>query len=197
MFLLVPTCKPPLPASPDSLSFPDSLHVSHILKEPALIKAKEFNEIQTTKRNTYRRRVAAAKKGVPFVDPNASTQSASDPAAESSGAADTSTGAAGGADTSAAAAQRSAKKQKPNGPGDDSTMDLDGATEEYQDAETDPDDDNEEEEDDDEPADEEEEEDDDDDDEDGGDDEMHDALEERAQGDGEDEALDNGEDSDS
>ena len=152
----------------------------------------EFNEIRTTKRNTYRRRVAAAKKGVPFADPNASTASA----APSDGATD--------ADTSMASAVGAqpprSKKMKPNAPGgDDSAMDVDPEDDD-DDAGTDPeDDDDDAQDDDDEEEDDDEVDDDDDDDEEDEeeDDGVHDALEERENAREDDEALDNGGDSDS
>lgn len=137
--------------------------------------------------------MAAAKKGVPFSDPNASTASA---ALSDGGATDADTSmasAAGGAQ------QPRSKKMKPNAPGEDSAMDVDGDEEE----EDDDDDDDAQDEDDDVEEDEEEddedvgddEEDDEEEDEEG--DEAHDALEERPKAKEDDEALDNGDDSDS
>lgn len=137
----------------------------------------EFNETQTSKRNTYRQKVAAKKAGAPGTgsgdqqDPNASTVSA-----------------ATDADTSGV--PRS-KKHKPNGP-DDSQMDVDqDATEDFQDAsdaesEPDKEGDDEEDEDEEDAADEDEDEDDED------EQEMHDALEEREPEEEHDEALDDG-----
>jgi hypothetical protein len=171
----------------------------------------EFNEVQSSKRNTYRRKVAAAKKGVPYVDtpgllreprvPDATgppgTTFIEDPAA------------AAGIDTS-----RSIKKQRmssthpangTNGtdaanPDDSAMTGFDGdTTQEYQDADSEPDEpiDEDDEELEDDVVEEEEDDDDDDEEGEGRDDEMHDALEEREEQGGEDEALDNGEDSDS
>ncbi|KAI1174922.1 histone-fold-containing protein [Nemania sp. FL0916] len=72
---------------------------------------KKFNDTQTTKRNTYRRKVAAQKKGEKpdpdGLDPNASLLSM------------TST------TTQPESAPRSAKKQKPNAAHEDSAMDID------------------------------------------------------------------------
>ncbi|KAH8675908.1 histone-fold-containing protein [Xylariales sp. PMI_506] len=160
---------------------------------------QKFNDIQTAKRTTYRRKVAAAKKGVPFVDPNASTLSTDASQAGLGEDIDDSTAALGDVSTVSGDGLRSAKKQKPNGPHDDSAMDVDNS-EDFQDAESEPEQEEEEEEE--EEGDEEEEDDDDEEDneEEGedeeDDDEMHDALEEREQDGGDDEALDNGEDSD-
>ncbi|KAI1840175.1 hypothetical protein JX266_013628 [Neoarthrinium moseri] len=181
----------------DDIEYPE-------FRETVQKEFKKFNEIQSTKRNTYRRKVAAAKKGVPFVDSqdqpgdehDTSSATANGSAAGGSGATFIEDpAAAAGIDT-----LRSIKKQRLNGGADDSAMTLGDAdtTQEFQDAESEPDEHVEEDDEDDEPEDEAEEEDDDD--EDGGadDDEMHDALEEREQsGADEDEALDNGEDSDS
>ncbi|KAI1635183.1 hypothetical protein F4809DRAFT_615258 [Biscogniauxia mediterranea] len=166
------------------------------LRERLEAEFKKFNDTRTTKRNTYRRKVAAQKKAEKagtgaggadssaLADPNASTLSA-----------------ATQADSSTPAAPRS-KKQKPNAP-DESAMEVDGdATEEPQDAsdaETEPEEEEEEEEEEeDEEEDEEEEEEEEDEDEEGNDDDdMHDALEERQPRDeDEDDALDNGDESD-
>lgn len=166
----------------------------------------EFNEVQSSKRNTYRRKVAAAKKGVPYVDTPGLLREPRVP--EATGPPGTTfiqdPAAAAGIDTS-----RSIKKQRlsaantngsnaEGGNPDDSAMsgvDADG-TQEYQDAESEPDEPIEEDEDEDEEANEMDEEEDEE--EEGGDeDEMHDALEEREDQNEEDEALDNGEDSDS
>ncbi|KAK9778428.1 hypothetical protein SCAR479_04830 [Seiridium cardinale] len=163
---------------------------------------KKFNEVQSSKRNTYRRKVAAAKKGVPYVDTPGLLREPRVP--EATGPPGTTfiedPAAAAGIDTS-----RSIKKQRmsstnpANGNADDSAMTSGDAdtTQEYQDAESEPDEPIDEDED--EPEDDVEEEEEEEEDEDGGDedDEMHDALEEREEQDGEDEALDNGEDSDS
>lgn len=161
--------------------------------------ATEFNEIQSSKRNTYRRKVAAAKKGVPYVETSGLLREPRVP--DATGPPGTTfiedPAAAAGIDTS-----RSIKKQRlstANANGgtnpDDSAMtgvDAD-ETQEYQDAESEPDEDIEEDEEDaDEVEDEEDEEE-----EVAEEDEMHDALEEREDQNEEDEALDNGEDSDS
>jgi DNA polymerase epsilon subunit 3 len=167
------------------------------------LTAAEFNEIQSTKRNTYRRKVAAAKKGVPYVETAGPLREPRVP--EATGPPGTTfiedPAAAAGIDTS-----RSIKKQRmsaaaaASSTGEDSAMagvDAD-TTQEYQDAESESDHVDEDDEDDagDDVEEEEEEE---DDDEEGAqdDDEMQDALEEREDQNGEDEALDNGEDSDS
>ncbi|KAI0599447.1 hypothetical protein F4775DRAFT_551481 [Biscogniauxia sp. FL1348] len=169
------------------------------LRERLEAEFKKFNDTRTTKRNTYRRKVAAQKKaekagsGGPdssaLADPNASTLSAATKADRTP------------------SAPRS-KKQKPNAP-DESAMEVDGdATEEPQDAsdaETEPEEEEEEEEDDDdeeeenaeEDEDDEEEEEDEDEEGNDDDDDMHDALEERQPRDeDEDDALDNGDESD-
>jgi hypothetical protein len=147
-------------------------------------KLPEFNEIQINKRTDYRKRVAAAKAG------------------KAAPGADTSTVSAAATDVDSPAVPKS-KKQKPNGP-DDSQMDVDGPTEEFQDAsdaEDDPeqaqDDD---EEDDDDDDDEEDEEGDDDEEEEGENEEedTQDALEDKKANndDDNDEALDDGAESD-
>ncbi|KAI1410863.1 histone-fold-containing protein [Hypoxylon sp. FL1857] len=140
---------------------------------------KKFNDVQTTKRSTYRRKVAAAKraeKGA-TTDPNASMVSNASAATSATNAPD-------------AAAPRASKKQKPNAP-DDSAMDVDGdAAEEreHSDAETEPEPEQEEDDDEDENEGGEEEE---DEDEEGGE-EDQDRLEEREPRDEQDDALDDG-----
>ncbi|KAI0485308.1 histone-fold-containing protein [Xylariaceae sp. FL0804] len=149
---------------------------------------KKFNETQTTKRNTYRRRVAAQKKAEKAGaggDPNASMLSTTSAAT----------------DTGSGAAPRS-KKQKPNAP-DDSQMDVDGADETQEHDASDPEtesehhdeDDDDDDDDDDEGQDNAEDEDEDEEDE-QNEDEMHDALEERELRDDGDDALDDGGESD-
>jgi hypothetical protein len=141
----------------------------------------EFNDTQTTKRNTYRRKVAAQKKagktGADTADPNASMVSTASAATEPE------------------SAPRS-KKQKPNAAHEDSTMDVDeDETQELRDA-SDADTEPEQEEDDEDEEDQEnvEEEDEEDDEED--DQELHDRLEERQNREDEDDALDNDVESD-
>ncbi|KAI0139744.1 hypothetical protein BJ166DRAFT_120136 [Pestalotiopsis sp. NC0098] len=180
----------------DDIEYPE-------FKELVQQEFKKFNEIQSTKRNTYRRKVAAAKKGVPYVETPGLLREPRVP--EATGPPGTTfiedPAAAAGIDTS-----RSIKKQRmsaghpSSGPGaaaaqaDDSAMDAD-ATQEYQDAESESD--HVDEDDEDEPGDDVAD-DDEEDDEGGDDDEMQDALEEREDQNGEeDEALDNGDDSDS
>ncbi|KAK5635178.1 hypothetical protein RRF57_010890 [Xylaria bambusicola] len=146
---------------------------------------KKFNDTQTTKRNTYRRKVAAQKKAqTDAADPNTSLIStASTAAAESD------------------AAPRS-KKQKPNAAHEESAMDVDGnETQEPRDAsdaDTEPEQEHEEDDEDEEnAAGEEEEEEEDDEDEEENDDEVHNRLEERPnRQDDDDDALDNDGDSD-
>ncbi|RYP74252.1 hypothetical protein DL770_007633 [Monosporascus sp. CRB-9-2] len=161
------------------------------LRERLEAEFKKFNEVQTTKRNTYRRKVAAAKAGksapapATTADTTATGPNAGDPNASTLSA------AAG----EPAAVARSAKKQKTNGP-DDSRMDVDGgANDEERDA-SDPETEPEQEHDDDDEDDDgpEEDEDDDDEDEDRNGREMReDALEERdAKDNDRDEALDDG-----
>ncbi|ORY62080.1 histone-fold-containing protein [Pseudomassariella vexata] len=147
---------------------------------------KKFNEIQTTKRNTYRRRVAAAKKGLPY-PPDGDTSTLSAAATD---------GGAGVGDTStlSSAGPRSAKKQKPNNPGDDSAMDIDGDATGEIDAESEPEQEQDEDDEDEEAAEDEEEEqeEDEEDEQEGG--ETQDALEEREDEEERDEALDSDED---
>ncbi|RWA03418.1 hypothetical protein EKO27_g11688 [Xylaria grammica] len=149
---------------------------------------KKFNDTQTSKRNTYRRKVAAQKKAA-----NPSTD-ATDPNASMVSTTSTVTGSN--------SAPRS-KKQKPNAAHEESAMDVDGdETQEPRDAsdaDTEPEQEQEEDdedEEDEENAEEEDEEEDDDDDEEN-EDEIHDRLEERqSHEDDEDDALDNDGDSD-
>ncbi|KAK7952429.1 uncharacterized protein PG986_008157 [Apiospora aurea] len=156
---------------------------------------KKFNETRTTKRNTYRRRVAAAKKGLPLpADPNASMVSN----ATSEGVTDvgdistaSAAGAAGAGEASSSNQQPRSKKAKTGGaPGDDSQMDMDDEAGGHTEPEDEVDEEDEEEDgdeanqDDEEEGDEEEEE------------EMQDAMEERENAGEDDEALDNGDDSD-
>ncbi|KAI1265747.1 histone-fold-containing protein [Xylariaceae sp. FL1019] len=144
------------------------------LRERLEAEFKKFNEIQTTKRNTYRRRVAAAKKaektGAHSANPDASILSTTSGISE---------------------APRS-KKQKPNAAHEDSAMDVDeGDTLEPQDAsdaDTEPDAEQEEDEEEDEEEEEEEN--------DENEEEEHDRLEEREEDPDDDDALDNGGESD-
>lgn len=143
---------------------------------------KKFNETQTTKRNTYRRKVAAQKKAdktTAPADPNASMMSTA-----------TATTTAE-PDTDAASAPRAAKKHKANGAAaDDSAMDVDGdETRDASDADTEPEPEQEEE--DDEAAEEDEEEEDEGEGE-GEDRDEHDRLEDREPRDDHDDALDDG-----
>ncbi|RYP43288.1 hypothetical protein DL768_010001 [Monosporascus sp. mg162] len=164
------------------------------LRERLEAEFKKFNEVQTTKRNTYRRKVAAAKAGKSAPTATATTADTTAPGPNGGGPNASTLSAAA---SEPAAVPRSAKKQKTNGP-DDSRMDVDGgANDEERDAsdpETEPEqehDDDDDDEDDDGP---EEEEDDDDEDEDrNGRDMREDALEERdAKDTDRDEALDDG-----
>ncbi|KAI1459293.1 histone-fold-containing protein [Annulohypoxylon moriforme] len=148
------------------------------MRERLEAEFKKFNEVQTSKRSTYRRKVAAAKRAekAKATDPNASMVSTA-----STNAADADAGG-----------PRASKKQKPNAP-DDSAMDVDGdmtaETQEQSDAETEPDAEQEEEDEDEENEAEEEEEEDED--EEGGE-EDPDRLEEREPRDEQDDALDDG-----
>ncbi|KAI0186887.1 histone-fold-containing protein [Xylaria flabelliformis] len=142
---------------------------------------KKFNDTQTSKRNTYRRKVAAQKK------------------AEKTGADPDSTMVSNVSAATEPDFTPRSKKQKPNAAHEDSAMDVDGdETQELQDAsddETEPEqeqEDDEEGDDDQEPEGEDEEDDDDEENE----DEVHDRLEERQNRDDDDDALDNDEDSD-
>lgn len=140
---------------------------------------KKFNDTQTTKRNTYRRKVAAQKKaGKPDTD-------AANP--------DTSMVSAASATVEPDQAPRS-KKQKTSAAHEESTMDIDGdETQEphdASDAETEPDQEPEEDDEEEEDQDNAEEEDDEDDDEAENEDEVHDRLEERQTRDDHDDALD-------
>ncbi|RYP74226.1 hypothetical protein DL771_003159 [Monosporascus sp. 5C6A] len=160
------------------------------LRERLEAEFKKFNEVQTTKRNTYRRKVAAAKAGKSAPTATATTADATAPGPN---AGDPDASALSAAASEPASVPRSAKKQKTNGP-DDSRMDVDGgANDEERDA-SDPETEPEQEHDDDEDDDGPEEEDDDDEDEDRNGHEMHeDALEERdAKDNDRDEALDDG-----
>ncbi|KAI1308070.1 histone-fold-containing protein [Xylaria venustula] len=146
---------------------------------------KKFNDTQTTKRNTYRRKVAAQKKAeLPSpgtADPNTSIISTTSTTTEPN------------------PAPRS-KKQKPNAAHEESAMDIDGdETQEPRDAsdaESEPEQEDDEDEEDQENAEEEEEEEEDDEGE--NEDEIHDRLEERQprEDEDEDDALDNEGDSD-
>ncbi|KAI0906116.1 histone-fold-containing protein [Ustulina deusta] len=146
---------------------------------------KKFNDTQTTKRNTYRRKVAAQKKAEKpspdAADPNTSVISTASTATESN------------------LAPRS-KKQKPNAAHEESAMDVDGDESQEppdaSDAETEPEQEHEEDEEDEENAEGGEEEDDDDDEEEENEDEMHDRLEERQNREDDDDVLDNDGDSD-
>ncbi|KAK6842656.1 hypothetical protein PG987_003516 [Apiospora arundinis] len=160
---------------------------------------KKFNETRTTKRNTYRRRVAAAKKGLPLpADPNASMVSnATSEGATEVGDMSTASAAGAGAGAGAAAGEAGSSEQQPRSkkaktggaPGEDSAMDMDdeagGHTEPEDEVDEEEDEEDEDEANqDDESGDEDEEE------------EMQDAMEERENAGEEDEALDNGDDSD-
>ncbi|KAI0882807.1 histone-fold-containing protein [Annulohypoxylon maeteangense] len=149
------------------------------MRERLEAEFKKFNEVQTTKRSTYRRKVAAAKRAekAAGADPNASMVSTTSTAA----------------DATDSGAPRASKKQKPNAR-DDSAMDVDGdvtvETQEQSDAETEPEAEQEEDEDEENEAEEEEEEEEEDDEEGGEDD--PDRLEEREPKDEQDDALDDG-----
>ncbi|EMR61879.1 putative histone-like transcription factor and archaeal histone protein [Eutypa lata UCREL1] len=193
------------------------------LREALEAEFKKFNEVQTTKRNTYRRKVAAAKAGkaVPEADAgaaakptsatptskNASSGSGGDPNAS---ILSTTTTTAATSEPASGATPRS-KKQKTNnnsnsnsGPTDDSQMDVDGNPHDAEerdpsDADTEPEQEHDEDDDDDEDEDqqeEEEEDDEDEQDEDPNDHIMRDAMEEKDDDEERDEALDNGADSD-
>ncbi|KAI0160928.1 histone-fold-containing protein [Hypoxylon sp. FL1284] len=146
-------------------------------REPLEAEFKKFNEVQTTKRTTYRRKVAAAKKAekAAAADPNASMMS---------------TATATTAEPDATPASRAPKKHKANGP-DDSAMDVDADEEprDASDADTEPEQEHDEEEDEDENA----AEDDDEEEEEDGEDDEHDRLEDREPRDEHDDALDDGE----
>ncbi|KAI0406781.1 histone-fold-containing protein [Xylaria palmicola] len=147
---------------------------------------KKFNDTQTSKRNTYRRKVAAQKKaeksGPGGTDPDASMVSNASAATESS------------------TAPRS-KKQKPNAAHEESAMDVDADdTQELRDAsdaDTDPEQDHEDDEDEDEDEENVEEDDEDDEEErEDDEDEAHDRLEEPQNRGDDDDALDDDGDSD-
>ncbi|KAI1330811.1 histone-fold-containing protein [Xylariaceae sp. FL0255] len=152
------------------------------LRERLEAEFKKFNETQTTKRNTYRRKVAAQKKADKLgqstaSDPNASMMST----------------ASGMTEATDSAPPRS-KKQKPNDV-DDSAMDIDGdETQEPRDA-SDPESEPEQEEEEDDEE-EEQENDDEDDNEEENDHDLPDRLEEKEERDDDDDALDDGADSD-
>ncbi|KAI0376253.1 histone-fold-containing protein [Hypomontagnella monticulosa] len=138
---------------------------------------KKFSEVQTTKRSTYRRKVAAQKR--------AEKEAAADPNASMMSTASTVTGT-----QPDSAAPRAIKKQRPNAP-DDSAMDVDGdATEElHDDAETEPEQEQEDEEEDENEGGEEEEEEDEDEEK---EEDEHDRLEDRKPRDEHDDAIDDG-----
>ncbi|KAK8090062.1 hypothetical protein PG997_005023 [Apiospora hydei] len=155
---------------------------------------KKFNETRTTKRNTYRRRVAAAKKGLPLpADPNASMVSN----ATSEGVTDvgdistaSAAGAAGAGEAGSSDQQPRSKKAKTGGaPGEDSQMDMDDEAGGHTEPEDEVDEEDEEEDGDEANQDEEEGDED-------SEEEMQDAMEERENAGEDDEALDNGDDSD-
>ncbi|KAI3332333.1 histone-fold-containing protein [Xylariaceae sp. AK1471] len=162
-------------AALDDIEFP-------FFRERLEAEFKKFNDTQTTKRNTYRRKVAAQKRagkpGTNDADPNASMISTASVATEPE------------------SAPRS-KKQKPNAAHEESAMDVDGdETQELRDAsdaDTEPEQEHDEEDEDEEDQ-ENVEEDEDDDEED--EDELHDRLEERQNREDEDDALDNDVESD-
>ncbi|OTB19708.1 hypothetical protein K445DRAFT_313493 [Daldinia sp. EC12] len=157
-------------AALDDIEFP-------FFRERLEAEFKKFNETQTTKRNTYRRKVAAAKKAEKAgPDPNSSIMSTA------------STAAASQPDS---AAPRATKKQKPNVP-DDSAMDVDGGeeTREHSDAETEPEQEQEEEEEEENDGGEEEEDEEEEEEEEEGND--PDRLEDREPRDDHDDALDDG-----
>ncbi|KAI0838881.1 histone-fold-containing protein, partial [Hypoxylon sp. FL0890] len=152
------------------------------MRERLEAEFKKFNDVQTTKRSTYRRKVAAAKRAekAAATDPNASMVSNAS-AATSANAPDS-------------AAPRASKKQKPNAP-DESAMDVDeDDPREHSDAETEPEQEHEEDDDEEENENEGAEEEDDEEEEgegEGGEDD-HDRLEEREPRDEHDDALDDG-----
>ncbi|KAI0478260.1 histone-fold-containing protein, partial [Xylaria cf. heliscus] len=159
-------------AALDDIEFP-------FFRERLEAEFKKFNDTQTSKRNTYRRKVAAQKK-----------------AEKTGGDGDTSMVSNVSAATEPDSAPRS-KKQKPNAAHEESAMDVDGdETQELHDAsdaETEPDQEHDEDDDDEDQdnAEEEEEEDDEE-----NEDEEHDRLEERQnRDDDDDDALDNDGDS--
>lgn len=156
-------------------------------------RVTEFNEVQTSKRTTYRKKVAAAKKGPAGAD-------GADASAVSLLEGDTTmndSALASGADTSMAEQPRSKKARTDDAGGgafDSSRMELDEDAHDHDpsDAETVPDDVDEDEDEDDDAEEEEEEEDDDEED---AADEERDDVEDRENGPDEDEALDDGNDS--
>ncbi|KAI0443009.1 histone-fold-containing protein [Xylaria telfairii] len=162
-------------AALDDIEFP-------FFRERLEAEFKKFNDTQTSKRNTYRRKVAAQKKaGKAGADPNTSLVSNASAATEPD------------------SAPRS-KKQKPNAAHEESAMDIDGdETQELHDAsdaDTEPEQEHvEDDDDDDEDQDNVEEEEEEDEEE--NEDEEHDRLEERQnRDDDDDDALDNDGDSD-
>ncbi|KAI0202400.1 histone-fold-containing protein [Astrocystis sublimbata] len=164
-------------AALDDIEFP-------FFRERLEAEFKKFNDVQTSKRNTYRRKIAAQKKGEkPDADPNASLVSNASAATATE---------RGGPD-----APRS-KKQKPNAAHEESAMDIDGdgdgdEAQDASDAETEPDQEHDDDDDEDNAEEEEEEEEDDE----GNGEEEHDRLEERQKrDDDDDDALENDGDSD-
>lgn len=162
------------------------------------MRLAEFNEVQTTKRNTYRRKVAAAKAGKSAPDADAAAAGTKSTGAATSASKNASDPNASTATAEPTNATPRSKKQKPNGP-DDSQMDVDGGANEGEERDpSDADTESEQEQHEDEEEDEgheDEEEDDEEGDEDENDHTMQETIEEK-DGDDEDEALDNGADSD-
>lgn len=161
----------------------------------------EFNEVQTSKRSTYRKKVAAAKKAVPGADVSSNNIGESSMMSmgddhDEGGHTETNTGflqrAAMAKTTTGGGQPRAAKKAKmDSGAAGSSTMYLDGGNDEVSDAETVPDEPEEEEEDEDDDVEEEVE----DEEEGQEDDHDHDETEDQAGAPDEDEALDDADDS--
>lgn len=160
-------------------------------------KKIEFNEVQTSKRSTYRKKVAAAKKGAPGADVSSNNLGESSMMSigdDEGGHTETDTsflqrGTAPNT-TPGGGQPRAAKKAKiDGGAAGSSTMDLDGGNDEVSDAETVPDEPEEEEDEDDEVEEEEEDEEEDQ------EEERGDETEDQAGAPDEDEALDDGDES--
>ncbi|KAH6619812.1 histone-fold-containing protein [Chaetomium sp. MPI-SDFR-AT-0129] len=159
------------------------------MREKLEAEFAKFNEVQTSKRSTYRKKVAAAKKAAsqPGSSGVAADISMISTASTTAAGDEAGTGPSGGGGGSQARAAKKARLDPTAGGADDSRMDVD---EEVSDAETVPEEQEEEggDEDEDEEDEEEEEEEEEDDEEGGGED--GDELEEREAREDEDEALD-------
>ncbi|ROW11514.1 hypothetical protein VMCG_00981 [Cytospora schulzeri] len=163
------------------------------MRERVEAEFSKFNETQTTKRSAYRKKVSAAKKATKpaGADAGADTSMAGTDGDTTMAGADTTTTSAAGSSTAGGGGQHRSKKARTDG--NDEKMDVDDDVEDASDPESVPDEDEDEEE---EEAAEEEEEGEEGDDGNEENDEERDELEEREDRPDEDEALDDGNNSD-